>query len=71
MMTQLQFSVDAEIAARLEARAKQRGTTLSRYLAQLVCRELGDAWPEGYLDRVIGSCASDPLEEPGDSPLRR
>jgi hypothetical protein len=67
-VAQLHFSVDAEIAERLEARARQQGTSLSRYLAQLVSREVGEAWPDGYLERAIGSCATDPLDEPADPP---
>ena len=67
-MPQLHFSVDADVAERLEARAKQQGTSLSRYLAELVRREVGEAWPDGYLDRAIGSCAADPLDEPSDPP---
>ncbi len=67
-MAQLHFSVEAEVAERLIARARQQGTSLSRYLAELVRREVGDGWPAGYLEGTIGSCAQDPLDEPADPP---
>ena len=69
-MPQLHFSVDESTARELETRAQQAGLSLSRFLAELVARQLGKGWPDGYLDHVIGSCASHPLEEPPDLPLR-
>ncbi len=63
-MSQLHLSVSDEVAKILAARAEKRGQSLSKYLAELVSQEVQSSWPEGYLDRVLGSCSEDPLEVP-------
>ncbi len=57
-MPQLHFSVDDATAEELTARA------------QLIRQQLGEGWPDGYLDAVLGSCRESPLEEPEELPLR-
>lgn len=69
-MPQLYFSVDEASAEEITLRARQAGQTVSRFVADLVLRELGHAWPAGYLESVVGSCSAHPLEEPGDPPPR-
>ena len=68
-MPQLHFSVDEATAKQLESKARQAGLTLSRYLARLIGRDVGDHWPAGYVDRVFGSCADNPIEEPAEPGL--
>jgi hypothetical protein len=63
---QLHFSVDDDTVARLELKARQAGLTLPAFLARVARREGGEAWPEGYLQQVLGSCAGLDLEEPAD-----
>jgi hypothetical protein len=63
---QLHFSVDPATAARLEREARRRGMSLSRYLSALVSAAVPSAWPTGYLERVVGACASSGLLEPPD-----
>lgn len=59
-----------DIAAEIRYNAEVRGLSISRYLADLVTRELGTSWPEGYFERVPGSWVGDePLERPPDLPL--
>lgn len=67
-MPQIHLSVDQRTATELAARAAAKGQSLSRYLAELVRREVAQDWPDGYLSAVVGSCAGDPLEEPEDLP---
>jgi len=67
-MPQIHFSVDERSAKLLAKRAKERGMTLSRYLAEMARSQLADEWPKGYLDSVIGSCRKTPLAVPEDSP---
>ncbi len=69
-MPQLHFSVDDDTAEQLILRAKQAGQPLSRYIASLVRHQLGEAWPQGYLDAVLASCADAPIEEPEELELR-
>ncbi len=68
-MTQLHFTVDEQTAKRIKSEAKKRGMTVSRYLAGIMTRDAGGAWPAGYLDGVVGSCAAVPLSEPTDLEL--
>lgn len=68
-MPQLHFSVDEQTAAHLAREAEARGMSLSKYLASLVSRQLPARWPDGYLERVVGSFADEPLREPADLPL--
>lgn len=65
----MHFSIDEETARELESRARVSGTSISRYLAQLVKTHMPDSWPEGYLDDIVGSCARHPLEVPTDLEL--
>ncbi len=62
MMAQLHFYVPDDIAARIRRRAKSRRLSVSRFLAEIVKRELGDDWPEGYFEEVIGGWEGTPLE---------
>lgn len=64
---QLHFSVAPATGERLAREAKQRGMTLSSYLASLVEEASPTAWPRGYLEHVTGSCASTGLREPPDT----
>ena len=68
-MPQLHLSVDERTVKLLTQRAKDRGVSLSHYLAQLVKKEFPEPWPDGYLDSVIGCCSDGPLEEPADLAL--
>ncbi len=38
----------------IRKRAEARGISVSRYLAELVEREVGGGWPEGYFEAVVG-----------------
>jgi hypothetical protein len=67
-MPQLHFSVDGETARRLAREARRRGASVSKLVAELVSRGLPSEWPAGYLKRVVGSCARDPLRLPADLP---
>jgi len=68
-VTQLHFSVDRDTAERLAHEAEQRGVSLSQYIASIVRRDVPKAWPEGYLELIVGSCQGAELREPEDLPL--
>lgn len=61
-MPQLHLYVAEHVAERLKAKARARRLSLSRYLAELVARDVAEAWPEGYLDEVLGGWQGEPLE---------
>ena len=55
-MPQLHLYVPEATARLLKRRAEDRGMALSRYLAEVVGREVDDErWPEGYFEDVLGA----------------
>lgn len=68
-MPQLHMYLAEDVAARVRARAKARGVAVSRYLAELVRREVGGGWPEGYFETVAGGWVGDALERPPQGTL--
>ena len=53
-MPQLHFYVPEEIAAKVRERAKNNKIPVSRYLADVIKRELVDGWPKGFFDKISG-----------------
>ncbi|MGD1895580.1 MAG: hypothetical protein ACFB16_01365 [Phormidesmis sp.] len=70
-MAQLQCDIPEETAIQLQRKAEKMNLSVSKYLAQLIDRDLKAGWPEGYFD-LFGSCKDAPLERPaqGESPVR-
>ena len=68
-MPQLHFTVDEQTAKHIQREARRRGMSISQYVASLVRRGVGATWPQGYLERVIGSCAGGGLREPAELPV--
>jgi hypothetical protein len=64
LMAQMHFYVPDPIAKQLRARAKTLGLTVSRYLAAVVRKEVGEGWPEGYFEEVVGHWEGEPLLRP-------
>ncbi len=54
-MPQLHLYVSDDVATALKARAREQGTSVSKLLADIVTRDAQRAWPEGWLDRVVGA----------------
>ena len=63
-MPQLHLYVPREIAREVKRRAEAKDTTVSAYLAELVKREVADAWPEDFFDEIVGGWKGTPLERP-------
>ncbi|MCX7016269.1 MAG: hypothetical protein NTW86_27550 [Candidatus Sumerlaeota bacterium] len=63
-MPQMHFYVPDPMAKELRARARARGLTVSRYLASVVRRDLGQGWPEGFFEKVVGGWQGKPLRRP-------
>lgn len=68
-MSQLHFYVPDDVEKRLRQRAEQADQPLSRYLADLVLREVerGEGWPEGYFEQVFGQWEGEPLSREPES----
>ena len=68
-MAQLHFYVPEGTAAEIRRRAEAVGLTTSRFIADLVTRELGEGWPPGFFEDVAGSWEGEPLERPEQLPF--
>jgi hypothetical protein len=63
-MPQIHFSVSEETKNALETKAKSRGLSLTKFLAEMAEKEAGGkGWPEGYFENVFGKWQGD-LERP-------
>jgi len=60
-MPQLHFYVPETVAKSLRARARALGLSVSRYLATVVRRQVGEGWPAGYFEQVVGRWQGKPL----------
>ena len=63
-MPQLHLYVPEVLAQKIRQRAQASNMTVSRYLSELVQREVGSGWPEGYFENVIGGWQGPPLKRP-------
>ena len=54
-MPQLRFYVPDDVAEQIRARAALAKLPLSRYVADLVKRDVGQGWPEDYFERISGA----------------
>lgn len=63
-MPQLHCYVTEDVAEKLKRRAEAERMPISKYLAQLVKRDVDGQWPEGYFD-CFGGWQGDALERPG------
>ncbi len=63
-MPQMHFYVSEDIAEEIQRRAEASGLPVSRYLADLVKREIHPGWTQEYKDEVLGGWAGGPLVRP-------
>jgi hypothetical protein len=63
-MPQLHCYVPEIIATKVQQQAQAAGVSVSHYLAELIKREIGIGWPEGYFEDVIGGWQGEPLQRP-------
>jgi hypothetical protein len=61
-MPQLNLYVNDELAERVRKAADEADLSVSRYLAELVQREIETEWPAGFFESVVGGWQGEPLE---------
>ena len=61
-MPQLHLYVPDDLASEISRRAEARGLSVSRFLAEVVRREVVTGWPEGFFEEVLGGWKGEPLE---------
>jgi hypothetical protein len=64
VMPQLHLYVPEDVAEALRKRAEAKQLSLSKYLADIVKREVGQGWPDDFFTRVAGGWHGDPLVRP-------
>ncbi len=69
-MAQLHCYVPDQIACKLKQKADNAHLSVSKYLARLIKKEIGDDWPENYFD-IFGSWEGRPLERPEQGSLEK
>ena len=71
-MPQLYFYVSDDIAKKIKARAAKVKLPISRYVADLVKRDVGQGWPEDYFERIAGVTEGSTIRyEPSGPPEER
>jgi hypothetical protein len=63
-MPQIHFYVPRDLASKINDKATESGMSTSRYVAEIVKRDLASDWPEGFFDEVAGGWQGKPLERP-------
>jgi len=63
-MPQLHLYIPDDLAAEIKRRAKAEGVSVSRYLAELVAREVPAGWPKDYFREVVGGWVGGRLTRP-------
>lgn len=62
-MTQLHFYIPDSLADKVKIKAEHAHLSVSKYLAELVKREVDNQWPEDYFDK-FGSWEGESLQRP-------
>lgn len=60
---QLHLHLPDAVAEEVRRRAEARGVSVSRYLAELVTREVLGSWPDGFFEKFVGKWEGE-LERP-------
>lgn len=68
-MPQLHCYVPDALARRLQEKARHQHLSVSKYLASLVEKDVGNEWPEGYFETVFGGWQGETLERPEQGEL--
>ena len=61
-MPQFHLYVNEEMAEYVKRRAKAKGVSVSRYLAELVQRDVKTGWPKDFFRDVVGGWKGEPLK---------
>jgi len=68
-MPQLHLYVSEELASEVEKRARKHGLSVSRYLAEVVRRDVATEWPRRFFEEIVGGWMGEPLERPPQGQL--
>ncbi len=60
-MAQLHFYIPDAVADKIKIKAEHAHLSVSKYLAELAKREVGNQWPEDYFEK-LGTWKGEPLQ---------
>ena len=63
-MPRIHFYVPRDLASKINDRAIKSGMSTSRYVAEIVKRDLASNWPEGFFEEVAGGWQGEALDRP-------
>ena len=63
-MAQLHFYIPDSVADTVKIKAEHANLSVSKYLAELVKREVANQWPEKYFDKFGQWEREEPLQRP-------
>lgn len=63
-MSQLHFYIPDDLEEIIRREAQAANMSISRYLAEVVKREVTADWPEGFFEEVVGGWQGEPLARP-------
>jgi hypothetical protein len=69
-MAQLHFYIPDLIADKIKIKAEHAHLSVSKYLAELVKREVANQWPEDYFDN-FGKWGGEPLHRPTQGTIEK
>ena len=63
-MPQLHFYVPEEIAEKVREKAQAAEMSVSRYIAEVIKRQVTATWPEDFFNEIVGKWQGEPLHRP-------
>ena len=63
-MPQLHCYIPESLVRKVQERAEAAGLSTSRYLAELIRRDVNSGWPETYFEEVVGGWQGEELVRP-------
>ncbi len=69
-MAQLHFYIPDSVEDSVKIKAEHAHLSVSKYLAELVKREVANQWPENYFDN-FGQWEGEPLQRPAQGDMEQ
>lgn len=69
-MPQIHCYLPEDLAERLHQKAREAHLPVSRYVAQVIRKDVEDQWPEGWFD-LFGTWQGEPIERPPQGEFER
>ncbi len=71
LVPQLYLYIPGDLAAQVRRRAEAQGVSVSRYLAELVAKDIPSGWPSNFFREVVGGWVGERLRRAAQPKLER